>query len=264
MKDNNQDLVTVSVIVPTYKNWDELRLCLESLRSQTYNHHKFEIIVINNDPDSLPPDDVKQANVRLFTEKTKGSYCARNRGILESRGSILAFTDADCIPDKYWLENGVKEFQHGSLRVAGKISVTVSNQPTIVEHYELYTAFKQDNNVLCGVAVTANLFVKKDLFDRVGLFNNQLQSGGDIEWNLRASRHNIGIIYADSAVVLHPARKTLIELLVKRIRISKGVASSRILRRRRITPISLISSVAPPLGFLKRKPMVSNRCAELA
>jgi len=43
----------------------------------------------------------------LCSEYKEGSYAARNKGILNSKGDILAFTDSDCIPKDNWLEKGL-------------------------------------------------------------------------------------------------------------------------------------------------------------
>ncbi|MEQ8961723.1 MAG: glycosyltransferase family A protein, partial [Coleofasciculus sp. C2-GNP5-27] len=40
-------------------------------------------------------------------ESTPGSYAARNKGISLAKGEVIAFTDADCIPDAKWLESGL-------------------------------------------------------------------------------------------------------------------------------------------------------------
>lgn len=47
------------------------------------------------------------SRVRLFEEFSPGSYRARNRGLTEAIGSVVCFTDADCIPDRHWLANAV-------------------------------------------------------------------------------------------------------------------------------------------------------------
>lgn len=42
--------------------------------------------------------------VGLAVEYRQGSYAARNKGVELAKGKIIAFIDADCIPDKSWLE----------------------------------------------------------------------------------------------------------------------------------------------------------------
>ena len=71
----------VSIIIPTYKDWDRLKICLNALNDQSYPYNKFEVVVINNDTNNLPPYKINNLNVKLINEKTIGSYAARNAGI---------------------------------------------------------------------------------------------------------------------------------------------------------------------------------------
>ena len=41
----------VSVIIPTYHDWDRLKLCLKALEQQRYPTDRFEVLVVNNDPE---------------------------------------------------------------------------------------------------------------------------------------------------------------------------------------------------------------------
>lgn len=72
----------------------------------------FEIIIVNNDPlDALPGNVIIPQNAKILSEEKVGSYACRNTGIRNSKGSILGFTDSDCIPDKYWIQHAVHTFQ---------------------------------------------------------------------------------------------------------------------------------------------------------
>ena len=66
-----------------------------------------------------------------------------------------------------------------------------------------------------GRAVTANLIVRRDMFSRIGLFNSEVLSGGDMEWNDRATAAGEPIVFAADAIVRHPARATLREFAQK-------------------------------------------------
>ena len=82
----------VSVIVPTYRDWDRLALLIASLAAQDWPVDKLEIIVVNNDPDEAPPETLQvPANARILTEAGKGSYAARNAGLAQARGEIAAY-----------------------------------------------------------------------------------------------------------------------------------------------------------------------------
>lgn len=96
------------------------------------------------------------------------------------------------------------------------------------------------------------MFVKKDVFDRVGQFNEQLMSGGDFEWNERATSLGCNIVYSPSAKVTHPSLKTISELLKKERRIAGGVITRKKMRGEGISVLSLVRNLFPPVRVLFR------------
>lgn len=219
------DLLRVTIIVPTYQDWDRLKYCIKALQLQSYPSELYEIIIVNNNTsDEVPELDLSE-NIQIISESRPGSYSARNAGLSVAKGDIIAFTDSDCIPDKDWLRNAIRKFQSdsGVERVTGPVSIfRVSGTSWLSWKFESITAFNQKYNVLNGVSVTANLFVKKSIFDQVGRFNASLLSGGDIEWNERATDANITLLFSKDVVVLHPARVSLSDLIIKYRRVTGG------------------------------------------
>ena len=162
----------VSVIIPTYHDWDRLQLCINALKTQTYPSKFFEVIIVNNDPEDVPYHLDLSANCSLISEARKGSYAARNRGITIARGEILAFTDSDCIPCPDWIEQAVKILLEGAKRIAGRIKLFYKSEKlTLSEIYEKLFAFDQEKNAMKGGAFTANMISWKENFNNIGYFN---------------------------------------------------------------------------------------------
>jgi GT2 family glycosyltransferase len=220
----------VSIIIPTYKDWARLSLCLQSLTNQTYDVNFFEIIVVNNyTSDKVPDNYFIPHNCKIVVESQPGSYVARNTGIKLSVGEIVGFTDSDCIPDHDWISNAVKAFElnRNFERIAGKIRLYYkSDRLTNAELYETVYAFNQDIYVeQDGTGVTANMFSFKHVFEEVGMFREDLLSGGDYEWAIRARNADYKIQYSDNVIVSHPARHHLAELVKKAKRVGGGQAN---------------------------------------
>lgn len=215
----NSDHLMVSVIIPTYREWEILNRCLKSLEHQSFPQSQFEIIIVNNDPDCpLPKSMVLPANCQLLTEAKPGSYAARNSGLKLAKGEIIGFTDSDCIPDKDWIKNAV-DFLHSNsefTRVAGPVDVIKkSTNATVVEKYNQIYSFPQKWLIRHGGgSVTANLFAYKFVFDKAGGFDESLMSMGDKYWGMKAQEAGFRIGYADNVIVSHPARN-LAELIKK-------------------------------------------------
>jgi glycosyltransferase involved in cell wall biosynthesis len=218
----------VSVVIPVYNDAAALKLCLDALEKQTYPKKSFEVIVVdNNSDDRIDPLVEEYARTVLTYEKQPGSYAARNKGLSIARGDIIAFTDSDCIPAADWIEKGVSNFLQTDNcgLVAGKIKLMFRNadRPTPVEIYESLTAFDQKNKVESFMhGVTANLFTHRSVFARVGIFNPELKSGGDVEWGKRVYHYGYKQIYAVDCCVQHPARRTLAQLFKKVTRVEGG------------------------------------------
>lgn len=220
----------ISVIIPVFNDGERLKLCLEALAQQTYSRSHFEVIVVDNGSDDLAsiatavePYD----NVTLASESTPGSYAARNRGLSLAKGEAIAFTDADCIPAPDWIEQGVRHLRQtpNCGLVAGNIEIFPQdvNHPTPVELFEMATAFPQEHHLqTLKYGPTANLFTFKSVVEQVGGFDQDLKSGGDLDWGRRVHASGYQQIYAEEVRVAHPARASFHQMGQKVTRLAGG------------------------------------------
>ena len=98
----------ISVVVCTYNRASTLRQMLEAFFGQRdISVADHELIVVDNNSSDDTPGVVEEfrrfPSLRYVVEKRQGLSCARNRGIAEARGDIVAFLDDDAIVDKAWL-----------------------------------------------------------------------------------------------------------------------------------------------------------------
>jgi len=221
----------VSVIVPVYNDAAGIQVVLGALVAQTYPREAYEIIVADNGSQDATRRVVVQVQakypdlVRLVLEdRTQGSYAARNKGIRAAQGEILAFTDADCVPIPEWVERGVKAIQGSNAAfAAGQVKMTFRGpKPNVWEYLDAARRLNQRCYVENGFGATANLFVRRALFNEHGLFRNDLKSGGDYEFGRRLTEAGEKLVYAERAIVYHPARATLRSELKKARSVAKG------------------------------------------
>lgn len=98
-------LPSISVVIPFYNAKSSISLCLESLIELNYPRNKLEIIVVDNGSNDGSDKIVKEFNVRLIYDSSiRSSYQARNTGIKNAHGDLIAFTDSDCIVSPDWLK----------------------------------------------------------------------------------------------------------------------------------------------------------------
>src|SRR5699024_4124205 len=215
-----------SVIIPTYNDWERLTKCLNALQQQTISRDQYEVIVVDNGERGEIPSGITLPDwVRLIHEPKPGSYIARNTRAYKARGEFLAFTDSDCIPDINWLASAEKCFNRSSCElVGGRVQIFQDDEQNIYGYlYERVSAFPQHKNVPEGKGVTANLFVKRTVFEETGGFSSTIKSGGDWEFTQRcvSKGHEMG--YFEEVSVLHPAR-TLPAIFEKQKRVTCGGA----------------------------------------
>lgn len=211
-----------SIIIPTYKDWDRLSLCIECLLNQESDDVKFEIIVVDNDTEhNIPSEFLRARNdvLKIVHERKPGSYAARNYGAALAKGKYFAFTDSDCLPDSKWLMNAKKVFtQIDCDLIGGRVDIFKPEGGGEWAYiYEKCTSFRQHIHVKNGRSVTANLFVRNNVFNSLRGFDN-VKSGGDWEFTERAVKKGHLMLYGDDVVVKHPARKTVKKILKKQKR----------------------------------------------
>jgi glycosyltransferase involved in cell wall biosynthesis len=204
----------LSIIIPHYDDVDNLVRCVSLLKAQSMAPSSFEIVVAdNNSPVGI--DVVRQAvgrDARVVEAPVQGAGPARNAAVAASTGSVLAFIDSDCRPGRDWLERGLAALAATDI-VGGRVDIASRDpsRPNPIEAFEMATAFPiRDYVERKHFAVTANMFVPRPIFDKVGIFRSTVAE--DMDWCHRAVAAGFSLAYADDVVVAHPARVTWHEL----------------------------------------------------
>jgi glycosyltransferase involved in cell wall biosynthesis len=198
--------------------------CLEALRAQSHPAEHTELIVVDNGSVDETRGRVRDHDVTLLVERSRRSpYAARNAGLAQATGDVVAFTDSDCVPAKDWLERGLACLEHEAADlIAGQVSFSYRRRPRAAELLDAITNLDQARSVAQrGVAKTGNLFVARRVFDEIGRFDDRRRSGGDVSFTARATGAGFTLLYADDAVVEKPARSSW-ALARKQYRVGRG------------------------------------------
>lgn len=204
----------ISVIIPHLNDAARLETCLASLAAQTVAPGRLEIIVVDNGSRALPRETVARfPSARLITEAIPGPGPARNRGVTQARGEILAFTDSDCIADPGWAEAILARFDRTpALEILGgdvRIFVETPGRPTPAEAFELLYAFRQEFQITrLRFSATACLAVRRAVFEAVGPFAG-IDTVEDLDWGQRAAAKGHVTVYAPEVIIHHPARRSM-------------------------------------------------------
>jgi GT2 family glycosyltransferase len=224
--------VDISILICTYNRADYLADTLSSLfELRGLQERRVEVLVVNNNSTDTTEEVTAGFQrrygdmLRLIRETRQGLSCARNRGIDESSGRIVAFVDDDVLFDRDWLKNLEAAF-HGSPDVAavgGKAILKFElPRPDWVTD-EILPAFSA---VDLGEEATdfaypdhpfgCNMAFRREVFDRVGRFapemgrvGNLLISNEEKDLFYRISKAGLRVIYWPGASLQHrvvPAR----------------------------------------------------------
>jgi GT2 family glycosyltransferase len=100
--------------------------------------------------------------VTVLSQEPAGPAAARNRGVAQSSGDALAFCDADCFPTAGWLREGLHALESAEL-VQGAVRADPDAGAGPFDR-TLEVAWES------GLYETANLFLRRETFERTGGF----------------------------------------------------------------------------------------------
>lgn len=222
-----ESAIKVTVIVPVWNDCRRVVKCINALKNQTLPRQYYEIIVVDNGSQDGTYDVISRIDgIIALKESRTGSYAARNKALNAAKGTFVAFTDSDCIPDKNWLKNLLicSEANPGFGVIAGEMKFFIDEEHKTEEFaldYESFFSMKQEDYAKEGACITANWFSIKKVIEQHGGFNAELKSGGDHEMSKLISSNGFPVIFCKDAIVNHPARNYA-EILRKRRRVIGG------------------------------------------
>lgn len=210
----------LAVIIPHYNDVDRLEYCLTELMRNDVGAAEI-LVVDNNSPN--PPDRLHAAfpTVRFLSETEKGAGPARNHGVAESSAPVLAFIDADCVPDHNWLTMARTVAPRADL-IGGRVDVFDETPPprSGAEAFEKVFAFDFRTYIeVKGFSGSGNLVTTRTVFNDVGPFRTVVSE--DSDWSYRATAKGYRLIYEDALQVSHPSRSDWAALRYKWLRLSR-------------------------------------------
>jgi glycosyltransferase involved in cell wall biosynthesis len=212
MTKNNFD---VSVVIPVRDAETMIGRCLDAVFSQSYS--PCEVIVVDGHSDDRTVEIASRYPVEIVYENYGTVGGARQVGLENSKGEYVAFTDADCLPEKNWLENLTKEFGESAVGVGGGVknigegiwgkAIALTADTFLGSANSVQGRVLKEKCTVKSISGCNSMYRKRDLLE-IGGFNITLSINEETELNKRLSK--IGdLMYIPDAVVLHKQDRNL-------------------------------------------------------
>lgn len=175
----------ISIITVSFNSVDTIEQTILSVIDQDFKD--YEYIIIDGGSTDGTIDIIKKYQKQIsswVSEPDKGIYDAMNKGLKIAKGNFISILNSDdwyekdslnFVANSYRLNPNIDLF-HGLLRY-----VDINGEAdSIVGHYSYY--------LNSGMIEHPTCFVKREFYDRVGLFNLNYKSASDYDWMLRARK----------------------------------------------------------------------------
>ncbi len=187
----------ISVIVPVKNEEEKIGRCLDVIFHQTLK--PFEVIVVDGHSADRTEENAKKFPIGFLYENYHTRAGACQIGVENAKGDFIAFTDADCIPEKNWLENLVKELDINEIIGAGggiknigdglwEKSINLAMNTFLGSANSIQGRLFIDKRFVKSISGCNSMYRKKDVLN-VGGFNTKLSTAEDI--NLHSWCDNI-------------------------------------------------------------------------
>lgn len=212
-----------SVVIPTYNRSNLIINTLKALASQSLPSEELEVIIVDDGSTDSTRTVVEQylraSNRRnwqyIYHSVNRGKSSVCNTAIQASRSSLIVFTDDDCMPQHDWVEMHLKRHSESGdpISVLGAVTFPVTWQKKsnfirymntrYVANRSVRTVGGNFGNLPPNYFGGGNVSVPREQLLQVGLFDERVGRGQDVELGYRLWKAGIRLVYEPKAAVVH-------------------------------------------------------------
>jgi O-antigen biosynthesis protein len=205
-------LPRVSVVVAVYNGAETLDQCIQSLRVLEYPGPEPELIVVDNGSrdGTLALLDRHRDRVTVAHERRRGAAAARNTGVRQASGEVVAFTDADCVVDSAWLRHLVQPLRDPRVGIAGGTILSAEPRTTVTlfgerihDHHKAIQVYRPH------YAITMSWASRREVLQRLGGFDESFLRAQDVDLAYRIQQTGLTLSFVPEAIVYHRNERTL-------------------------------------------------------
>lgn len=224
-------MVKVSIIITVLNEENTISDLIYSLKNQTLL--PFEVVIVDGGSTDKTWEKLQKISKLWSVVKTYqrpgNRSTGRNFGVTQSKGQIIAFTDAGCLPHDNWLQELTKPFNNISTQVvSGYYEGTPKN---IFEKCLIpYVLVMPDRITSDFLPSTRSMAIRKKYFINNGAFNENCDPSEDFEFATRLRKRGTQFVFEPKAIVSWEPRKTLKDSFSMFFRFAAGDIIAGIIR----------------------------------
>jgi len=220
------NLPSVSIIIPCRNEEKYIGKCLDSILSQDYPKERLEVLVVDGMSEDKTRETIKNFQfsnpnfqLRLLDNPKKFTNFAFNMGIKESKGEIIMLMGAHAGYEKDYISKCVKYLKEYNVDNVGGIMLTLPRDNTLIAKaiaISLSHPFGAGNSYFRigsekprWVDTVFGGCYKREVFEKIGLFNENLKRSQDMEFNLRLRKASGKILLAPDIVSYYYPKSNL-------------------------------------------------------
>jgi len=216
----------ISIIVPIFNEEKHIAKCLDSIIQSDFDKNKMEVLLIDGGSTDKTLQIIKEYQkkypfFKLLHNPKKIAPVAMNIGIKNARGKFIFIISAHASYPKNYFSKLVEYCERLNADCVGPVLLTETRLDTpasnairnvLGDKFGVGSAFRSGVNKIKEVDTVPFGCYKKEIFDKVGLYDERLVRNQDIELNKRIKREGGRIYLIPDIKCTYYARETYKDL----------------------------------------------------
>lgn len=196
------EMTEISFVVPAYNEEEWIERCVDCIRNAAEQTElRYEVIVADNRSTDRTATKARQAGAQVVRESVRQIARVRNTGARQAKGTFLVFVDADTLISPELVERTVQRLRSGEV-VGGGATLTLDREL----RWSMKVGLHVWNTISKRFRLAAGsyLFCRRDVFEDVGGFNENLYASEELDLSVRLKRRGNRNGYAFEILEGHP------------------------------------------------------------